>query len=692
MSTAITWPQVSELLEDAKDLAAIDASFPQAQRISFLTALEEVDSASTLTIRDIGRRLTVASQLANYPIIAVAGMLNSGKTSLVASFLNTDGRQRSLRGESNREGTHRFVLWLPESWREDADVWGLLMSRLGESLGRPPEMLSTDPHEAHQQYNNSIGEADALAVPLVATDHALDSAGVGLLDCPDIVTSESFGKGAVETRRELLTRAAALCSAFVIVTDFSSIRARTVGTLLDIAAQSMPGVNRYLAVNRIRPKYPPHEVAEDIKPLIESHGIAASYLAYDFEIADSEAYTPKVAERGDASDPLPAFFETPDHSHAIDFRELSANKLLNSLPAQLDQSDLFAGFLRSQEASLTEAVWHRGMDPIRKHIDDSHACAQRSQQSICDCALDFFARRNPDGTIAELRLHQSPHIIDQLTSAFSEAAPWYARLSMKMNGFVSRITHRAGDLIRGLQLSAAAQAKAAEIRDKLRQGSHGSVLTGIRLCEAMTQHDVPGQMRTDIPREDLLQKCESIAARFNEEDDTVLDADQLRKTAESMWSELSLVKKLQHGLSPLAALIASFAAVLMVPVDGGGSLIVMHASIAELLIAAGFTGLVTAWNSHGSIRTMELQAARQQLSEFVAISCDVLGVPRCDHQHAGNIETKNCVSFQVAGKEVSLPTADATPRPLADPPIHVWQVRTEFEAELHRRLPRDERS
>ncbi|MEZ6092244.1 MAG: hypothetical protein R3C05_30445 [Pirellulaceae bacterium] len=217
MTTTIQWPTVRQLLEDDRSTPAIDAYFPQTKTLSFAEALRQLDAQRWTEIQSSGRRLEVASQLADFPIIAIAGMLNSGKTSLVASFLGERGRQRSLRGESNDAGTHRFVLWLPESWRGDAEVWGLLLSRLGEALGQPPQMLSDDPDEAHRQYNNSEGVADALAIPLVATDPRLDEARVGLLDCPDIVTSETFGRGALAVRKALLKRAATLCSAFVIV-------------------------------------------------------------------------------------------------------------------------------------------------------------------------------------------------------------------------------------------------------------------------------------------------------------------------------------------------------------------------------------------------------------------------------------------------------------------------------------------
>ena len=641
MTHKFQWPKIRTLLSDDQQLAAVESSYPENLQLSFLSALEKVDSDKANQIEQIGRRLDVASQLADFPIIAVAGMLNSGKTSLVATFLSQSGRLRSLRGEANREGTHRFVLWLPESWRRDAEVWGLLMSRLAETLGEAPEMLDDEPTKAHQQYNNSAGDADALKIPLVATDPSLDEAAVGLLDCPDIVTSEAFGKGAIASRRELLSRASTLCSAFVIVTDFAAIRANTIGDLLDIAASSMPNVRRYLAINMIRPKYMPHQVQEDLVPLMTAHAIESSFLAYDFEIRGSEQFIPESANCAADDNPLPVFFAPPEDADT-QVKNIGNDKLLLSLPKTLNRSDLFEAFRHSQEVSLARSIWSDGVDVLRSDISEQADRARRTRQTLCDVSLEFFGRRGTDGEITELRLHQTQKIISQLTEAFSQAAPWYARLGMKMNGFFARFTHTASGLIQKLTPTAVARDKAMEIRDKFRRGSQGSVLSGQRLCEALIHHDLAGQMRISINREDLLQQCDHIVQRFGDEDKTALDEQQLTATAEQMWQELSIAKKLQHGLTPVAALFASFAAVLMVPIDAGGTFI-LQASIAEILLATGFTGLVTAWNSQGALKSMELQAARQQLSDLVAIECDTFGVPRA------GVQSHDVPSITVAG-------------------------------------------
>jgi len=144
----IDWPALLALLEDDDRRATVARLAPSEGRESFLTALRRIDRALVNETLTAGRRLDTASALVQRPTIAVAGMLNSGKTSLVSSFLSPVGRQRTLRGTSNREGTHRFVLWLPQSWRQDLELWSLLVQRIGDALGQPPEELAEDPAEA----------------------------------------------------------------------------------------------------------------------------------------------------------------------------------------------------------------------------------------------------------------------------------------------------------------------------------------------------------------------------------------------------------------------------------------------------------------------------------------------------------------------------------------------------------------
>ena len=264
--TQIDWPLLKALLEDDDRRAAVQRRYPDPRNESYLSALRRVDAKIAADVVSLGRQVFHGARLAEFPTLAVAGMLNSGKTSLVAGMLSPDGRERTLRGVANSQGTHRFVLWLPEKWREEETLWQLLLEDFGDAVGHPPELLAETPEEAHTQYNNRTGGADALGVPLVATDPALDELGIGLLDCPDIVSDEVFGVGSPERRRELLGKASTFCSAFLVVSTPSMARDRTLGEILQTISDLMPGIPRLLAVNKIRPGQTPEDVLESFEP------------------------------------------------------------------------------------------------------------------------------------------------------------------------------------------------------------------------------------------------------------------------------------------------------------------------------------------------------------------------------------------------------------------------------------------
>ncbi|MEL7338210.1 MAG: hypothetical protein AAFN70_18615, partial [Planctomycetota bacterium] len=360
------------LLEDDGPRGMLRQLFPGQSPQSFLAALRQMDSSAAGAIELAGHQLQMSSVLAQYPTLAVAGMLNSGKTSLVATFLSENGRDRTLRGVGDAEGTHRFVLWLPQAWRADTSVWDLLMQRIGSAIGNSPEILSDDPQQAHQQYNNGAADADALRVPLVATDPALDTIGLGLLDCPDIVSDESFGRGTPQTRRDLLASAATLCSSFLIVTAAESFRDATLADLLRLAGDLMPGVPRMLAVNKVRAKQTPDQLHATFAGLAQRHGINDIYAAYDFDVRDCLPFIPELPEEDEtrpdtrlpspaSDDPLPVFFHVSPEIDDNPPASIPAERFLITLPSRLQPSKLFDSHRQALEDNLRRTVLDQGL-------------------------------------------------------------------------------------------------------------------------------------------------------------------------------------------------------------------------------------------------------------------------------------------------------------------------------------------
>ncbi|WP_164100656.1 hypothetical protein [Candidatus Laterigemmans baculatus] len=680
----IRWTQLLPLLEDDDRRAAVEREFPEPGRESFFSALRRTAPEAAESVLSAGRQLHAAAPLAKHPTVAVAGMLNSGKTSLVATFLSPAGRRRTLRGESNKQGTHRFVLWLPSRWQEDAELWGLLVQRIGDALGHAPEMLSEDPQTAHDQYNNQSGGEGALAIPLVATDPGLDAVGMGLLDCPDIVSDAAFGRGSPEIRRDLLRRAAKLCSGFIIVTGGEAIRDATLGDLLRIATELMPGVHRLLAVNKVRPRQTPDQLWENTRSLVEHHRVDALYAAYDYEVPAAEPFIPKTAEpeeRVDDDDRLPKFFRVSEDPDDNPPATLSADRLLASLPASLDRTELFEQVRLALEEGLRKAVWDEGIDRLAAAAEEATKEAQRMRHDLLLSALDFFARREPGGKISELRLHQSERIVRQLTQAFADAAPWYARFGMQLNSRLRKLWGGAGDLVERLTPSQMASSAANSIKEKIKVGKQGSVLTPERLRDAIMPRVDLSRLPGIDSEETLIHRGSRAIERFDDEDFTSLDPHRLQLAVGEVWRQMPVTKKLKAGLTPLAVVFAAFGAALMIPLDFGGTGVIAFASIKELLFAAGLSVAGAAWGGGLTSGDVEQQAARQQLSNFLAVLCDALGVPRWTNEGTP-------ITIEVAGRKLQLPEPTIAPRPSADAALVQWHLRDEFIRELQQQLPR----
>jgi len=676
------WTSLRTLLEDEADLAALEHVYPAHRRESFLSALHRIEPGLASEVIAAGNRLQSATELIQHPVVAVAGMLNSGKTSLVSSFLSPAGRARTLRGVSNAQGTHRFVLWLPQRWKAESELWGLLLARLAEALGSAPESLGETAEEAHRQYNNRDHDAASVSVPLIATDPALDEAGVALLDCPDIVSDASLGLGSPQQRRQLLGRAATLCSAFLVVASAEQSRDTTLGDMMRIAGELMPGVPRLLAVNKIRPKQQsPAEVYETFLPLMRQNQIDSIYAAYDFDIRGSEALIPtklhnSVASPIAKSDELPIFFSLSDEPDQNPPNPITPDRLLGSLPKQLDRGQLFERFRAALETNLRVTVWDKGRARIADDVAAQEGQAKSARRCMLDVGLEVFSIRGDSGEIERLRLHQSKRIVDQLTSAFAMTAPWYARWSVGINTKYRRVLGGTGDWFRKWLPTQALDDKVSEVKGHFKRGDYGSLMTPERLHGLILQHADAHPIdhwKEDSPWEEA---CRTAIHRYDRDDFTALDPYELERACREMWSKVSWTEKGKITTIPLVVMVSTFAAVLMLPIDGGGTAVLASASISELLAAGGLAAAAAVWAGGKTAALVEQQAAKQQLIDFVAVLCDTFGVARA--------QTPPTIRIQKA--QAQMPAAKIMMREPVGPTLTNVRWNTAFEPELRNRL------
>ena len=119
-------------LENLKQLLlerGVKQSFPKAAECGVARVLREFAAAEYLCYsvtkrKELCKTADELEQLVNQwdakfpPLIAVTGLRNAGKSSLVKSFLSDPGRSRTPTGLDMLTATRRYVFWLPESWRE----------------------------------------------------------------------------------------------------------------------------------------------------------------------------------------------------------------------------------------------------------------------------------------------------------------------------------------------------------------------------------------------------------------------------------------------------------------------------------------------------------------------------------------------------------------------------------------------
>ncbi|MEL6107849.1 MAG: hypothetical protein AAFU85_17630 [Planctomycetota bacterium] len=681
----LDWPRLLGLLEDEQERAAVERLFPERRSASYLDSLRRIDPNLANEAIALGRQVEAGTRLAEFPTLAIAGMLNSGKTSLVASMLSPAGRARTLRGVANRHGTHRFVLWLPATWREEPSLWELLLEDFGNAVGHAPELLSEDVDDAHEQYNNRSGGADALGVPLVATDPALNDLRVGLLDCPDIVSDEVFGVGSPEQRRDLLGKAATFCSAFLIVSTPSMARDRTLGEILQTVSDLMPGVPRYLAVNKIRDGQL-EDVLESFEPQTNKYDVKHVYGAYDFEIPTCRELIPPAPHEPSADEnPMPVFFEIDVKNQNNVAAAIAPDRMLTRLPAELERPESSHRFLLGRHAALRRTLLDKGMTRLESDADESAHLTGRAQKTVLDTTISLFTKTEAGGSITEVRMHQSERIVRQMADAFCEAAPWYARWGVRINTFIQKRARAATDLIKQYTPTAVTEKYAESIKQKFTSRKVGHLVDPEELDLALRRFGAALTLPhwfggTTEPKDEPAwnQVLGETLRLFDAKDRVQFDEAQLETVAAEMWAQIPRHKKLAYGLTPLAAMLATFGSVLMIPFDfGTSSFMIANASIVELLAAAGLTAFSAYWAGGKSAQTLSTQAAVEQMSLFYAILCQQIGVAPADPLPTIHIKQS---SFQFP---VSL--EDGRPD-TGTPVLAVYGVRKGFRKELTKAL------
>ncbi|MFN9988068.1 MAG: hypothetical protein ACK52S_21150 [Pirellula sp.] len=719
-----TLPQlVSDLdiLVRGTSVARSDVAVPRSSFLDLLRESEEGAKAPSTGARSdssLARELSVALDQARVlstapacPIVAVLGMLNAGKSSLVATFLSSGGvdaprrsdeyRSRVLIGAANSEGTHRFVLWLPESWKTHDRFWEFIHERLTSIFGCECEALSEDSELASQQYNDmsprlvktSRGEMEQrspIEVPLVAFDPSLDRLGIALMDCPDVQTglmdrgidvpvqSTRYDEASTlvaNSRFTVLTRAARICSASIVVLPANSMHDQTVSKLLRLLENQMPHVQRIMAVNRVPRKYLVDQIAKEVHTLYGSSGLRRVYMAYHFEgPKDRDKLPSPPLELAIAlNPPLPLFFRVDEEGRAQPPERIPDADWLIRLGRQLQANDLLEDSIRSATTRLASMI-HAGLAELRQWNERKRHENQLALRAIADACLDFSIDPHSSANQPRIRLQASRQVVEQIAESLERTAPWWA----KPGRWVQRIAQAGKDSVTQATtwfrmpgwVSDGSNAVGDWIRGRFKRGENGHVVTANALCDRLAQRDVAGVFKLDdseAGREGIRAACQRAIDRFQQESRTRLDQDQVDALTRRLWAEMPMGKRFLSGIAPAGILFAPLLAVIMVPLDFGGSAVLVFASMKELLVAgAAGVGLVMA-NADSMPQIAETESAWQQLSDLVALVLDELGFERSSTSYPltvslsgasreltqSQLEVKKQLGFEVPGAKLT---------------------------------------
>ncbi len=653
------WEPIARLLQQPQ--SGITRVFPPpAQALNLLTALSDAGVAATPEIALQGRemgaclgglleQLRVFDTISRCPILAIAGLLNSGKSSLLATYLSPANRRRVLRGVGNQSGTHRFVLWLPKVWWDDPNLLNTLLAFVTNLFGHAPERLSDDPHQAAEQYNGQIlthalmlndeapaasneeaTHADPMSVPLIAYDDHLDELRIGLIDCPDIqtgfvsVANRSRGPAEVAAlRQQHLARIGRLCSAFIVVTKLNNLHDVGLLQILTTLRDAMPGVPRMLAINKLKSRYSPATVADEARGLVERFGLEGVFGAYDYRSSLAASRIPPAPKRMHTEDEeQPIFFELDSRDYAAD-----NHRYLFNLGDRLDAGHLSQASSRSLVLQLKTQTgralqwWESNQQRRAEQIRDAW-------QAIAEAGYEFMAQRDASGRATELRLQASPAIIAQMADSLQRSAPLWMRVSLSIDRTARQLQQAISDSASRFKILKTASESVTQFTHKFRRGEGAQVVTPRRLAESIRECDRHDALE-QVSLEKLVVDCELAMQRFAQESQTLLDERELQQWSEQVWKNMSWRDKLWKGTQPLAVVMAPLLAVVLVPFDGGGSAVLVFASAKELLAAAGLAAILgPAATGSETLSIIHRETPWRQLSDLFAISCDSLGLPR----------------------------------------------------------------
>lgn len=597
------------------ELPVLEQTWPDAETLSALEALRRLDGTHAERLE---RDAEFVRHFARLPIVAVAGLKNAGKSTLISSFLTPENRERIPRGLEIKQGTQRFTLWLPARWEREAGLLQRLKSRLAGVFGHAAEALAADPVEAIRQQTQS----DGMDRPLLAFDTALDDPGIALVDCPDIETVLGETPEA-NTRLRMLALTRDFCAGAIVVLPRDRLAVSTVKTILP----HLPQASQIFAINSVGDELP-NKVASEFTSLL-GHRPQFIYLAFHFRMEGYAGRTPHCDPSRELSvaDRIPFFFQVDPAAQTYLPEVVVADSSILGLAKRLPPETLCQ---QSQQETLVNLA-----RDCAAALDRVEGAATITCKEIARAAEDLFKTmlrlRSKGG---DIKLKTDPEILDRMRESINRKAPGWLWPFIKANqalaealrwGRVGLRRVRQGLLwLVGKNL----KAETASIQQNLSDHEMPVDVVTEALASWATRHEGAGddaRWQTD---------AEEILRRFNNEERTNLSALEWDELTQEFWDQAPKGKAALTIGSTLVIGLAIAAWLTVEPGTGGlaaklfAGKALVGVTVGELLGCIGLGALTSTLAGQVLVRGIETKIARQQHSNLFAIAADRLGVPR----------------------------------------------------------------
>ncbi len=586
---------------------------------------------------------------ATLPVVAVAGLVNAGKSSAVGTFLSAAGRERVLRGMGEEEATQRFVLWCPRTWERDELRRASLLEILGAVFGGSLEMLSEDPAQARLQYNFHAGSGDAFHTPLVAFDDGLDAAGFALLDCPDVERKfpGASGEHTSQLRLELLKKASAIASALLVVANHGGADKEEFENMVRAILRQMPGIPWWLLLNLCRIDYEPHQVHQHCRKLATSLNARGVFLAFDYlhPPAEWRRRTPAPLHalgEGELAQRQPAFYLAEPEPLRNPPNPVDEERFLSRLPSQFKTDGGLGQRLKAMHSRhLLEQA-----ELAETRAEKYCAASQRETRRMWEELFRVCSRGYMDAH-GQLVVPLTPATAERLQKAFIKTAPWSTRVSMTAALGLGKVVNwlKAGPLWIWQRLEPLLRKEGG------RQAQRAAAKVG-------AQTFVDEMVRAGFALEELptpekrLAAWNEVLARHQRHQPDQMSEAELTEAMAEVWASRSGSAKMIRLAGPmvLVLLLIAFA---LAQVDGGVTLsailthlgvpaaftlkavgvalayqVVGFLSVSEILIAVGATAALAPAGGYLLEKIMRKRLALPALANLFACACDAFGLPR----------------------------------------------------------------